>query len=240
MESLYKGEFTLNSLDIGADLQAKPSALANCLQEAARLHAHGLGWGIETLQERQRYWVLSRTHVELVRRPAHSETLEVHTWPKGTHGLFALRDFEVFEGGQCVLKATSSWALLDAKSGRPTSVEDLSEAFTERRGIHAIETPADKVVLPNSYRDERVIQPMYTDLDVIGHVNNARYLDWAWSALQPNERKHVTGWTINYIKEVREADVLTLKTQYEENRVVCAGIRKDDKPAFVVAFHINQ
>lgn len=238
-ESVHISTYSLSSVDIGADKHAKPSALANALQEAARAHAHELGWGVETLHEKQKYWVLSSIQVDLVARPKHAESLSVQTWPKGTHGIFALRDYVARIGESEVLRATSSWALLDAQTGRPTSVSGLSDLFMERRGIHAIEVPAKRISIPTSFHSERKISPIYTDLDEIGHVNNARYLDWAWSELTSDHRKHTTGWTVNYLKEVREGQNLTLKTSLEDGRCVCIGIREDDKPAFVVEFQLD-
>ncbi|NVK27321.1 MAG: hypothetical protein HWE14_04705 [Flavobacteriia bacterium] len=238
-ESVHISTYSLSSVDIGADKRAKPSALANALQEAARAHALKLGWGVETLHEKQKYWVLSAIQVSLKARPKHAETLTVQTWPKGIHGIFALRDYVATIDNSEVFRATSSWALLDAKSGRPTSVTDLSELFMERQNVHSIETPAKRIAIPSSFDAEREISPIYTDLDEIGHVNNARYLDWAWSALEPEHRNRISGWTVNYLKEVHEGQNLILNTAFESDRCVCIGIREDNKPAFVVEFQLD-
>lgn len=224
-------------MDVGADGRAKPSAIANALQEAAREHAHHLGWGVETLRTKRKYWVLSRIHIQLDSRPKHAEVIEVTTWPKGTTGLFALRDFIGKVKGETVLKGTSSWALLDASSGRPTSVEELSDLFTERKDEHALDEPAVKITAPKSFYSERLIAPLYTDLDEIGHVNNARYIDWAWSGLKNEDRRKVTGWTVNYIREVKEGQPLKLRIGQIESEAICVG-QIENKPAFIVSFSL--
>lgn len=238
-ESVHLFTSRLSSLDIDAGHRAKPSAIANVLQEAAREHADKLGWGVETLHEKKKYWVLSRIEVTLNSRPAHAQVVSMTTWPKGTHGLFALRDFSGTVNGQEFLRATSSWAMLDALSGRPLPVDDLSDLFMERKEEHALKEPARRIFMPEDFRTERKMIPVYTDLDEIGHVNNARYLDWAWSELSQQERKATTGWTVNYLKEVREGQTLNIKTGEIDNEIVVTGIREDDKPAFLVSFHLR-
>lgn len=239
-ETVHYFTYRLSSVDIGADGRAKPSALANALQEAAREHAQHLGWGVETLHEKMQYWVLSRIHVEILERPKYGSVLTVKTWPKGGAGLFAWRDFEMEYDGRVILKATSSWALLDAKTGRPTSVDVLSDLFSDRADQHAISTPAEKIPVIKEEFSSVDITPTFTDLDEIRHVNNTKYLDWAWSAISPEQRKVTQGWTVNYLKEVKEGEKLQLRVGPIEGMVSCEGTLISGKHAFTVAFHLPQ
>lgn len=238
-QSVHNSTRNLSSVEIDADQSAKPSAIANALQEAARLHADRLGWGVETLHERKKYWVLSRIHVKWAARPKYAQELTITTWPKGTHSMYALRDFLGSVNGETILKATSSWALLDAQTGRPGSVDELSELFKERANDHAIEEPAERIQIPTEYHKQMEVIPIYTDLDIIGHVNNARYLDWAWSAVSSETRKATTGWTVNYLREVREGEKISLKVGSTEGFEVVVGYSENQKLAFVVAFHLD-
>lgn len=237
MKSVHEFTYTLSSVDIASTGKAKPSAIANALQEAARDHAHHLGWGVETLHEKKKYWVLSRSHVNWTQQPHHNVTLKVVTWPKGVAGMFALRDFEIWEEDTKIGVCTTSWALIDVNTGRPGTFTDLPELFSERKDIHAIETPAEKVDSRTPGAAARTIQPLYTDLDEIGHVNNAKYLDWAWSVISADERTHTTGWTINYLREVREEDDVTIEVARDNHSVICRGVLSSGKLAFAVSFH---
>lgn len=236
--SLYSFNTQLTSIEIGADLRVKPSAIANALQEAARKHADHLGWGVEALQTKKQYWVLARTRVELSKWPGYASEIEISTWPKGISGRYALRDYTGNSNGVEFLKATSSWVLMDAVSGRPSPVDDLSELFIERADEHALSVPANKVALPDAFTSSIQIEPLYSDLDVLGHVNNARYLDWAWSAVSDEVRKKTTGWTVNYLKEVRAGQTLTVRVSTQDNACVVVGFLENQKPAFLVSFSI--
>lgn len=236
-ETVHLFTYRLTSVDIGADGRAKPSALANALQEAAREHAHKLGWGVETLHEKQLYWVLSRIHVEIEDRPKYGSVVQVKTWPKGGSGLFAWRDFIMEYSGNVILRATSSWALLDAQKGRPTTIDQLSDLFSDRADQHAIATPAEKIKPITEEKNSVNITPAFTDLDEIRHVNNTKYLDWAWSAITPEQRKRTKGWTVNYLKEVKEGEDLTLAVGSVDSAISCEGTTKSGKHAFTVAFH---
>lgn len=237
--SLHDYSTELSSIEIGADLRVKPSAIANALQEAARKHADSLGWGVETIQQKKLYWVLARTRVEIAKRPGYASKITIHTWPKGTAGRYALRDFEGSANQRDFLKATSSWLLVDALTGRPASVDQLSELFNERANEHAIETPAEKITIPEKFDGELVVEPLYSDLDVLGHVNNARYLDWAWSAVPEDIRMRTKGWTVNYLKEVKAGQTMTVKARTTPSEATVVGFNKNQKPAFLVSFHIE-
>ncbi len=180
--------------------------------------------------------MLSRIHVEIKKRPQHSDGhLSLKTWPKGITRLFALRDFEGYINGEQILKATSSWAILSGETDRPSSVEELSSLFTERENEHAIKDPASKVIIPEEFKQRVSIQPVYMDLDEVGHVNNARYLDWAWNVVPAEYRKRLSGWTVNYIREIREGQVLSLQSKISEQACTVVGFLQD-KPAFAISF----
>lgn len=223
-------------MDVDTKGRAKPSSIANALQDAAREHADVLGWGVETLKTRMKYWVLSRIRVELDVWPGYGQHVEIETWPKGTSGRFALRDFVMRMDGVEVGKVTSSWALLDAKTGRPLSVDDLAEEFMLLKDRHALENPAQKVESGSEPVRQQTLTPMYHDLDIVGHVNNARYLDWAWSAVSPEIRRGVQGWTVNYNREVRDGGEVRLSTYERGDHTVVSGDLEGDKRAFAVSF----
>lgn len=238
-QSVHDYSTELTSIEIGADLRVKPSAVANALQEAARKHADLLGWGVETLQSKKLYWVLARTRVEITKRPGYASEINIKTWPKGTAGRYALRDFTGSVLGKDFLRATSSWVLVDASTGRPSSLDQLSDLFSERANEHALEVPAEKITIPDEFDSELAVEPMYSDLDVLGHVNNARYLDWAWSAVTPEVRKKTRGWTVNYTKEVKAGQSMTVKVQTRKTESVVVGFDENQKPAFLVSFHLE-
>ena len=89
----YELDYTVASYDTDASCRMKPASFMNLAQEAAGVHAVGLGFGYEVLRETNTAWVLSRVHVEFPDTPLWREKVTLKTWHKGLNRLFFLRDF---------------------------------------------------------------------------------------------------------------------------------------------------
>ena len=72
-------------------------------------------------------------------------------------------------------------------------------------------------------------QPVYTDLDVNGHVNNTRYADWLCNALgiqlmKEYEPDHII---LNYNREILPGHTVTLHRILKGNEFRLTGIVND-------------
>ena len=128
-------------------------------------------------------WVVRRTVVDVAVRARFLERLELATWCGGTGSRWAERRVSVQGAKGARIEATSLWVYVDLASMMP---KRLGEGFVGLYGEAAAgRTVASKLVLPGPPADgsgvERRPWPLRrTDLDVLGHVNNAAY----WSALE--------------------------------------------------------
>ncbi len=210
--SVHEQSFTVLSHEADIHNQASLYSISNYFQEAARAHAETLHLGIDLLRSQQKFWVLTRMIIEIDQYPVQGSSLQVRTWPKGMDRLFALRDFEMYQDDMCIARATSSWALLDLNTRRPNSVKDLGTFMFERENIHAIETRAKKLssASKTDYRGSHVVR--YSELDLNGHVNNTRYINWLMDTYTSvYHRSHVvTHLQTNYLAEVFPDQELTI------------------------------
>jgi acyl-ACP thioesterase len=128
-------------------------------------------------------WVVRRTTMEVVAFPRYLERLELATWCSGTGSHFAERRVELVgeRGGR--ISGTTLWVHVDQRSGRPRR---LGPAFDALYGASAAGRkvsarlrhpgpPEDAARVPWALRT--------TDLDVLGHVNNAVYWEVVEQAL---------------------------------------------------------
>lgn len=170
--------------EAGHDGVATLSSLANWLQEAAGRSASSLGFGEETLAGMGLTWILTRLVLRIRRMPTPGESLIVRTWPS-VLDRFGYRGYEVFDAkGGLLVSSGSAWSVMDLTARRLTPVPpELAEvyprqprpcdAFTCRtlpRLADAGSGPAEGFAAPVRVRRD--------DLDLNGHVNNARYLSW--------------------------------------------------------------
>ncbi|MBN2162738.1 MAG: hypothetical protein JXR25_00755 [Pontiellaceae bacterium] len=173
----WKTEQTICSYDVDPQATVRLAALCRFMQEAAYHHAEHLGLGRQFLLERRMAWVLARQRIDVIRLPQWGDRVNIRTWPSGRDRLFFYRDFELTDGaGQRVLTASNAWSLIDLEKRQRVHPEiymalDIPEgspvfdARPARLKGDAGEPVADVTVT-------------YGDLDLNGHVNNVRYLEW--------------------------------------------------------------
>ena len=177
-ELVYHKEYTVHTYETDARGLVRPVALLNYLQDAAGDHAGRLGLSVIDLGKRNMTWVLSRYHVLVHRYPALGAQLEVVTWPSGKHGYFALRDFEVSDGGGPVLSATSSWMVIDLEKKLAIKVDAVvgPRYAVEKR---ALDDPFASLPVLSARESEVRFRTEMGHLDWNRHVNNAVYVQWA-------------------------------------------------------------
>jgi medium-chain acyl-[acyl-carrier-protein] hydrolase len=158
------------------------------LSELGAAHAEELGVGYEALRGTESFWALSKMAMDFRRKPEYGEEIRVSTWPKGVDRLFALRDYRFTSAsGEVLLEARSHWLALPLAGGRPKRIESLAVAFPDNSSLPDPEL-ADLAGAAESLRAsanplETSRAAAFSDLDSNGHVNNARYVEWALDAL---------------------------------------------------------
>lgn len=219
----------------------KPAAFMDLAQEIAYWAARELGFGYESLHVHHTAWVLSRLHIRFHAAPHWRDEVSLYTWHKGAEGLFYLRDFQLkTPEGDLLIDATSSWVVIDEQTRRLVRPEVLQERIkTEPKTADAIAEPAPKVVLPppeSGVGEERAGEHRvgYSDLDMIGHTNNARYVVWAMDCL-PEEvtAKPLKDLCIVFNKETKEGETVELFRRNCDDVWYVEG-RLDGKSCFIV------
>ncbi len=200
--------------DTDVAYRLKPASFMDFCQEIAQLHAESLGFGYDDLQKTRTAWVLSRLHVKFLKYPLWRDEVDFSTWHKGPERLFFLRDFRMTDrDGEPAALATSSWLVLNLDTRRIVRSVDVCGLDTAN-GEHAIETPCDKVQMPKDMpavlAGEHVVS--YSDVDMNGHTNNARYAVWAMDALGYDfvSANPVREMKINFNHETRPGETVAL------------------------------
>lgn len=158
--------------------------LCNFLQEVASNHAQALGVSVEQLTAQQLTWVLSRLHVEVASYPQWRETVRVETWPSGVEGLYATREFMIYDGeAREIGRGTSAWLMIDVARRRPVRIPDFITAIRRPERGRVLPDTFERLPAPKAASHSHDIRVRYSDLDLNQHVNNVRYVAWALEAL---------------------------------------------------------
>ena len=210
----HSQNLTIPCFSTDAAWRLKPAAFMDLAQEAAGLHAVYLGFGYDDLIKKQTAWILSRVNVKFIDTPLWREDMTLTTWHKGFNRLFFLRDFVMTDKeGRERVKATTSWLVLDLKTRSMVRDPQLMEDGTVC-SENAIEAPADKIRMPRNVEAEAVYEHVvgYSDVDMLGHANNAMYMQWAMDAVdyQVASTRPVKEFTINFNHETKAGDKISI------------------------------
>ncbi|HEX5240675.1 MAG TPA: acyl-ACP thioesterase domain-containing protein [Candidatus Limnocylindrales bacterium] len=169
--------------EAGADGRIRTSTLLRYAQDVAWRHSEDLGFDREWYVDRGRWWVVRAVELDVIAPIAMGQTLRVSTAVIG-HGrrIWARRESGVrLADGALAARVITDWVLLDER-GRPVRIPpDFGLSFTNPElGSQMMRVdPELLVAAPDVLR----IRVRPQDLDPMGHVNNAAYLDWLEEAL---------------------------------------------------------
>lgn len=122
------------------------------------------------------FWIVRRTRIRVERLPQFTEKLRLRTFCSGASRALAERRTIIDGDAGAAIEAVSVWVNVDPESQLPARLPEsfmavyaLVEPRKPRSRLRHPPPPADARAEPWTFRSD--------DLDVVGHVNNARY--WA-------------------------------------------------------------
>lgn len=237
----FTQEFHIPCYNTDMSWRLKPAAFMDLAQEAANQHATVLGFGYDELISSKTAWVLSRMRVVFVDTPKWREDVKFQTWHRGLERLFFLRDFLMTDKeGRPRVKATTSWLVLNLENRRLVRDPQLLDEGTTCSDT-VLDRPADKVVMPKD-ADVQLVgehQVGYSDLDMNGHANNARYMQWAMDAVnyEISSTRAVKEFTINFNHEVKPQETVSIYkaiVEAEDGRHVFVEGKVGEQSSFCV------
>lgn len=100
------------------------------VNDAAIAHAMAVGFDGAGLSRLSVLWVVRRHDIEYLLPALVDEQLEAVTWPQTLSGATSVRRTLIKRDGRVCARAQTTWALLDASSGRPRRIPpELSAAY---------------------------------------------------------------------------------------------------------------
>jgi acyl-ACP thioesterase len=160
--------------DVGPDARARLDGIARIVQDVSDADASSVeidGMGL---------WILRRLDMRIDATPRFRADVTASTWCSGVGARWAERTSEIRSGDRLCVEATAIWVHTDPERGAPIPLppgfDDVWGATAEGRKVsarlHHPPPPADASHRPWELRA--------SDIDVVGHVNNAAY----WFAIE--------------------------------------------------------
>lgn len=229
---IFEKEWTLNFTQCYPNGQLKYSELNNILQITASEHAENLGFGYKAMVNASQSWVLSRMLIEIDTLPRYTQNITVRTWIQDFTGSRSIRNFEVWLDDQVLVRASSLWVVFNIKTRRADIFAlstDHMEFFRDKNSTKNLVEKIDGNVdfqLLNNYKVK------LSDLDIVYHANNVKYMEWCFDAMEPERILNGTihNLEMNFLKELNYADEVTIMKS--DNSVF--SIQKDGRTHFLM------
>lgn len=214
--------------DCDANGRLRPSVAQSKLLEVGEQQAGQFGVSYAELLRRDMCWVLYRQHSRFRRMPKAFQSIRATTWPGMIAGPVFPRFFVLEQDGERIGEAVTSWVLIQVSNRRPLRPSVLEGQLPQS-------PESEPLPLPGMLRIENARQVLertvrYSDVDINGHMNNAKYLDWACDLL-PFERLRERGiceWQINYTSETLPGETLALSLLEEGDAAYVQGKKTHD------------
>ena len=194
------------------------------------------GLGFDDMIKRNQVWVLTRLKVEIEQYPVWNDTLSLETWSRGNEGIFYLRDFLVVDKQQKpAIKAASSWAAINMKTRRPELVEGLEVKLYSQKEKVALDNKLEKLPELTNPRLLREYKVQYTDIDIVYHVNNVKYIEMILNSFTADihRSKRVRELEVNYLGETSYGEEVQIfydsVGENENEQLVSIGRKADNK-----------
>ncbi|VTS28263.1 acyl-ACP thioesterase [Streptococcus pseudoporcinus] len=200
----YKESFTMpfDLCDVKHDAKL-PLLLAYCLTVSG-CQSQLLGRSDAYLLEQfQLVWIITDYEVKIKRLPLFNETITIQTEALSYNKLFCYRQFDIYdqEGNQ-LADILTYFALMNPETRKVAPIPEEVVAPYQTEFVKKIRRAFKAAPLENPKSKDYHVR--YFDIDMNGHVNNSKYLDWIYDSLGYDFLRHhnPVSLRLKYVKEV--------------------------------------
>ena len=162
------------------------------------------------LEDYNLVWIITDYDIEVARLPHFAEEITIETEALSYNRLFCYRRFTIYdEAGQELIHMMATFVLMDRDSRKVHAVEpEIVVPYQSDFDKKLIRGPRYEPLEELVSKDYHV---RFYDLDMNGHVNNSKYLDWIFEVMGADFLTQYIPKKINlkYVKEVRPGGVIT-------------------------------
>lgn len=177
---VYTNRLVTRMGDMTATNRLRFDAVARCLQDLAADDSDDSG-----LPDPNN-WVVKWYVIHVAATCEFRERLNMATWASGAGSRWAERRsrFVSQESGRAVVEAAALWVRIDGETGRPRKLNpEFYELYGEAAGDRKPPTKLGQPTTVPHHAATREWKPRASDMDLLGHVNNAAYFQIVEEAL---------------------------------------------------------
>lgn len=195
--------------------------LCKLIQSVSADHSVLGGISFWDLKKHNQAWVLSKFRIEKkAELPQWQDKITISTWIERLDGVRSIRNFEVYLGEQLIAVASSLWVIINTERRRPELIALPHEHFikyTDKKVTQAEFAKLHK----GAYHKIDELRVKLSDLDMVHHVTNIKYLEWcidaAFACQQAVDKINVID--MHFLKETRINDTCEVHLLQEQQQM---------------------
>jgi len=231
--SLYSHQWEINFTQCAPNGYLKYVDLCNLLQLTAAEHSILGGLSFNDMQEHHQAWVLSRIRIEIDSLPKWQDKVEVKTWIESLEGNKSIRNIEMYCNGKKIVGATTFWAVFNTQLRKSEPLALPHEHFEKFPEHHATSKGFSRINLLQDAAKISERHVVLSDLDIVNHVNNTKYLEWCLDVIHPKHvlKQEFKALEMNFLRELNLFDIVEVHAN--ENKDFFT-VTKDGKVCFAL------
>lgn len=238
--SIFRKDWEINFTQCMPNGYLKLTELCNLFQLTAAAHSKLGGISFTDMQENNQAWVLSRMRVEIAELPKWRDKITVKTWINTLENSRSVRAIEVFINGKKIIGSETFWAVFNTEIRRPEALalpHNHFELYPEQK---ATKNTISKINLNNEKEIVFEKKVVLSDLDIVNHVNNVKYLEWCLdlvdSEMVLNQR--IESFEMNFLKELSQHDEVTIHKNINTVDLIFS-VTKEDSVCFALQLNLK-
>jgi medium-chain acyl-[acyl-carrier-protein] hydrolase len=238
--SVFSKDWEINFTQCTPNGYLKYTDLCNILQLTAGDHAEVGGISFTDMQEFNQAWVMSRMKLEIDALPKWKDTVTVKTWIISLENSRSVRALELYVGNKKLIGCETFWAVFNTKIRRPEGLALPHEHFEKFSDRFSTLQRVKKIDLYDEMKNVNQRKVVLSDLDIVNHVNNVKYLEWCLDLLDLRTilKQKIASIDMNFMKELVLDDEVSIDGFLEEDKGVFA-IFKDGKACFALELQLR-
>ncbi len=218
--------------DVTMHRDLRMSVLMRWLQEISVAHTEALGAGRAKTLDKGALWVVCRVRVEVEKLPCYDDEITLTSWAGDTMRVLFPRYYAMTDkSGNSLVKASAVWLLMDEKKRKMVFPENYDVVVPGVKTGDEIPLSFG-VSLPEQEQSKR-FKVAYSQVDINGHMNNAKYLDCMDDVLGKDflETHAVKNLEIEFKSEIKYGSSVNLKYTLASDALAMIGFVKK-RPCF--------
>ena len=233
--SILTKNWYINFLQCYPNGNLKYTEMCNFLQLTAAKHSVLGGISFNDMQEYNQAWVLSKMRVEINKMPKWKDMITVKTWIKSLENSRSIRCLEIYLGDEKLVGCETYWAVFNTELRRPEALALPHEHFKKFENHNATEKSFSKINIQNKFEIISNRKVVLSDLDIVNHVNNVKYLEWCLDFIDFDViiNSRINTLEMNFLKELSLCDAVEIGKN--ENTFI---ISKENKTCYALEIEL--